>query len=362
VSGRVETYSELTNLKQRKKNTMKKTLTVLATLALASITSFASAEDFTLNAQGGPALNLRAPNADVVNRNTFNIGAQGEVDGLFAIVPNVAIGPTVSSVYLPRSAPNTEESTLWQFDGTVRVQGNHNAGWYPYIQGSLGAGKQGTIWNPAFMTQVGVNFALNQEHSSWLGVYVGWDKVLDTYNAANKQTPLLNREDPSIGTAGVSMSFDFPSKHVAVAPVVQTRTVVQEHTVMQQVAVPVPVNTVQDGSALLVLPSVQFDKGSFVVSAEAQTALTSLATDFKELPAGFMLVVEGYASAEGDSTANLVLANNRAHAVANFLGTQGVDAASLHPVAFGATGEPNDASNRRVDTIVVRLVKVSQQQ
>ena len=341
---------------------MKKAITVLSVLALASITSFASAEDLTLNVQGGPALNLRAPNSDVVNHNTFNLGAQGEVDGLFAIFPNVAVGPTVSAVYLPRSAPNTEESTLWQFDGTVRVQGNHNAGWYPYIQASLGAGKQGTIWNPAFMTQVGVNVALNQEHSTWLGVYVGWDKVLDTYNAANKQTPLLNHEDPSVGTAGLSLSFDFPSKHVA--PTVVEHTVVQErvvnHTVMQRVLVPVPAQPVKDGSALLVLPSVQFDKGSFVVSSDAQTALTSLASGFKELPAGFMLVVEGYASAEGDSTANLVLANNRAHAVSNFLASAGVDAAALHPVAFGAVGDPNDASNRRVDTIVVRLVKVQQ--
>jgi len=343
---------------------MKKALTVLSVLALTSMASFASAEGLTLNVEGGPAVNLRAPNGDIVNRNTFNLGAQGEVDGLFAILPNVAIGPTVSAVYLPRSAPNTEESTLWQFDGTVRVQGNHNAGWYPYIQGSLGAGKQGTIWNPAFMTQVGVNVALNEEHSTWLGVYVGWDKVLDTYNAANKQTPLLNREDPSVGTAGLSLSFDFPSKHVA--PVVQTRTVVQEHTVMQRVAVPVPVpaQSVEDGTALLVMPSVQFDKSSFVVSADAQTALTSLAEEYNTLPAtkGFMLVIEGYASAEGDSTANLVLANNRARAVADFLATTGkVDRAQLHPVAFGATGEPNDASNRRVDTIVVRLVKVQQQ-
>jgi outer membrane protein OmpA-like peptidoglycan-associated protein len=342
---------------------MKKSIlfTTLAALAVSAFaTSSARAEDVTINVQGGPALNLRAPNADVVNRNTFNLGAQGEVDGLFAIVPNVAIGPTVSAVYLPRSAPNTEESTLWQFDGTVRVQGNHNAGWYPFIQASLGAGKQGTIWNPAFMTEVGVNFALNQEHNTWLGVYVGWDKVLDTYNAANKQTPLLNHEDPSIGTAGLSLSFDFPGKHAA--PVVHTvvKERVVEHTTVQKVAVPVPVRPVQDGSAIMVLPSVQFDKGSFVVSADAQTALTSLAGEFKQLPAGYMLVVEGYASAEGDSTANLVLANNRAHAVANFLGTQGVDAASLHPVAFGAVGEPNDPTNRRVDTIVVRLVKVSQ--
>jgi outer membrane protein OmpA-like peptidoglycan-associated protein len=108
----------------------------------------------------------------------------------------------------------------------------------------------------------------------------------------------------------------------------------------------------------MVIPAVQFDKDSSVVSSDAQVALKSSAAQFNQLPPGFKLVVEGYASAEGDATHNLTLAQNRADAVVAVLAANGVARPLLTPLAFGATGALNDASNRRVDTIVVRIVPV----
>jgi len=342
----------------------KRIITVLAAIALASVTSAASAEDFSLHVEGGPALQLRAPNGDIVDHNRFKFGASGEVDGLIALIPNLAVGPTVSAVFLPQSTPNTEGAVMWQFDGTVRLQGARSAGWSPYIQGSLGAAKQAAIWNPGFMTQVGVDFALNQEHSSWLGLYVGWDKVLDTYNAADKQTALLSRQDTSVGTAGVSMSFDFPSKHAKrTLGVITVQEPAPACPPAPAAPVAAPAPAADDGTALLA-PSVQFDKDSFVVSADAQAMLTDFASQYNAAPGAknYMLMVEGYASSECSAcevTHNLVLSNSRANAVADVLVNSGkVDRTMIHPVAFGGVGAPNDASNRRVDTIVIRLVKI----
>lgn len=103
-----------------------------------------------------------------------------------------------------------------------------------------------------------------------------------------------------------------------------------------------------------------FAKDSSTISVDDQKYLDVVAGKLNGTPgANYTLVLEGYASAEGDATHNLVLANARAHAVANYLATNGkVDPARLHPVAYGPTGEPNDATNRRVDEIVVRLIGV----
>src|SRR5271165_34329 len=144
---------------------MKKSLTILATLALATVAFSASAEDVSLNLSGGPALSLRAPGDHVLTNSRFNLGGGGQADVLFNLTPNLSIGPSASMVYLPQSRANTEESVMWTFDGTIRLQGDRSAGWSPYAQVSGGVAKQSAIYNPALTAQVGVNFALNQEQS-----------------------------------------------------------------------------------------------------------------------------------------------------------------------------------------------------
>jgi outer membrane protein OmpA-like peptidoglycan-associated protein len=337
---------------------MKKLLAILlSAVALTSISSSAKAENLTLSVSGGPAMDFRAPGSDVLKRNQFNIGGGGQGDLLFRVVPNLSVGPSASLVVLPQVSPTSPDAVVWTFGGTVRVQGNHNAGWYPFAQITGGISKQSAIYTPGLTSQVGVNFALNEEHNSWLGVFVGYNHSFDTNSGQSQQTLLFNHQDTDIGLAGLSLSFDAPARHRAAV----VKTVVQTQVVEKQVAVMIPVLIQRRdlGVALQLPDSVVFDKDSSTVSDAAKTMLTELANKFNgDVGKDYVMTIEGYASSDGDKAHNLALSTARANAVANFLVSNSVDASRLTAVGKGAVGEPNDATNRRVDIVVIRVVKI----
>lgn len=341
---------------------MKKTLTVLTTLALTAIASIASAQEVvSVQVAAGPALSLRAPHDCILTHSRYELGGGGQADVLFSLGRNFAVGPSAAVVMLQQSKQNLATDIMWTFGGTARLQGSHNASIVPYIQGTFGVSKEFSIYNPGLTSEVGVNFAVNEEHSNWVGLFGAFQHTFDSSSDPSKQTALINHFDSNVAIAGLSLSFDAPNpRHHS--PVVQTAQT--ERVVEKQVEVPVPVfvqvSSPDDGAAALQSESVLFTKDSFALSADATALLDKLAAGLTANPT-YNVVLEGYASAEGDTVHNLVLSNNRALAARDYLVSKGIDTARVHPVAFGETGEANDAANRRVDLIAVRLVKASKE-
>lgn len=106
---------------------------------------------------------------------------------------------------------------------------------------------------------------------------------------------------------------------------------------------------------------VRFKVGSAVLSAEAKEALDRLAQEAKN-EKGYMLEVDGFASAEGNPEYNLLLSRRRADAVVQYLvlNHQVPLRRIITPFGFGATNPVADnatrsgrAENRRVEVKVL---------
>lgn len=109
------------------------------------------------------------------------------------------------------------------------------------------------------------------------------------------------------------------------------------------------------GIAELDLTGVQFEVGTAVLTADAQTVLNDAAVAVAACPdAGIR--VEGHTDSDGDEASNQALSQARAESVASYLATQGLDAGRLSPEGFGESDpiadnstEEGKAQNRRVE-------------
>jgi outer membrane protein OmpA-like peptidoglycan-associated protein len=96
---------------------------------------------------------------------------------------------------------------------------------------------------------------------------------------------------------------------------------------------------------------IQFKQSSFVLTADAMSALDDVATLMHDNP-NMKLDIEGHASQEGDNYVNLGLSNSRANAVRNYLASKGIDKSRMRVTYFGANkplDASNPAANRRVE-------------
>jgi outer membrane protein OmpA-like peptidoglycan-associated protein len=340
---------------------MRKSIIVSTVLALTAIAPMAMAEDVSLHVSGGAAENLSADwdhPGDVITKNKFDTGVSGEANLLFPLVPNLAVGPDVSVLYLPQTGAHDQAAVIWDFGVAARLQGvRGDNSWSPYLQGSFSAAKQATIWNPAFATTVGADFAVDSSHTVWVGPYLSWSRTFQVHDDAASQTAYLNHDDGNTATIGLSLSFDAPVKPRTVTNTVVNQ-VVTERVVTQTVpATPAPVVAASTPESFQLPQHVLFQKDSSTLDVTAQSVLDTVASELSAHP-GYSVVVEGSASAEGESVHNLSLSQFRATSVVDYLVNHGnVDRARLNTVSVGAVGNPNDGSNRKVDFLVITLVK-----
>lgn len=105
---------------------------------------------------------------------------------------------------------------------------------------------------------------------------------------------------------------------------------------------------------LAIPEAITFNVGRYDIKPSSYTSLNQVASTLKEYNQT-NVVVNGYASIEGNPNANQILSQNRAAAVANYLANQGVATSRISAIGrgattqFGSTYEPN----RRVELTII---------
>ena len=347
---------------------MKKQLGILLGF-IGSFAAFSSAayadNSFSLHLEGGATIPLTNP-----QRNLYSVGPSLEVKPMFALTPNLSIGPVASAVYLPRSTDNGQNAgTLWQVGGSARLQGDRrtsNTSWTsdvnPWVDVDVAAALTGNLVLPAVDVGVGAEVPLDKNHIAWLGPFVRYSHVFQTSNSEGGVS--LNTSDVNMLTVGLSLSFDTPTH-----PKTKTVTQTVEHVVHEVVTVPAttvvakvtPVVTTVDLSE-----KVYFEANSSVLRWESKDKLDRVAQTLTAHPT-VAVTIEGNASSDGPLARNLQLATERAKVVHDYLVAHGMVESRLttvsngvsHPAASNTTKEGRER-NRRVD-FEVRVAPVTSQ-
>lgn len=112
---------------------------------------------------------------------------------------------------------------------------------------------------------------------------------------------------------------------------------------------------------LAIPEAITFDRGQYTIKASSYSALNQVAKTLNEYNQT-NVVVNGYASIEGNAQSNKILSQNRAAAVANYLNNQNVNAGRISIVGHGATTQFGNSyePNRRVELTIIAPQSVSQ--
>lgn len=338
-------------------------LSVVALGAAAfTISPKARAESFSLHLEGGAAIPMTDPQDKI-----FNTGLALGAKGMFALTPNFSIGPSVQSVYLPRSNDNAtgndNAGVLWQFGGSVRLQGDRSvwthglaSGWSPWIDADVMAAYTGHLPLPAFDVGIGEEAALDHAHAAWLGPFVRYTHAFETADTSGGL--VLEKKDANILIAGLSLSFDFPPHvynhtkvvtHNQVEVIVATLSPTEQQQVVQQAAV----------EPFSLTEHVYFDFDSATLRWESRDKLDQVAKKLAAHP-DMVVAVSGHASSDGQLAHNVKLSSDRTDTVVNYLAAHGVEASHLRaephgvdlPAAPNTTKEGRER-NRRVEFTIV---------
>lgn len=341
---------------------MKKFLIILATLgvALTTYTGVAKADNsFSLHLEPGVAVPLTAP-----QDNIYHTGGVLTAKGMFAVLPYLSIGPSISNSYLPRAVDDgLNAGTMWQFDGSVRLQGDRRqfaTGLFhtlnPWLDLDFGAAQTGNLSRPVWDVGVGAEVPLDQNRIFWLGPFVRYTHAFQT--ADTQDATQLDHRDVNLLQAGLSFSFDAPTTR-------KVDVVDHHHTVYAEREVPAtcpppppPVVTAPAPEKLEVVQVVYFDHDSAALRWESRDKLDAVVTQLKAHP-NLVVSVEGHASSDGDKLHNVKLSGERTTAVQMYIIKHGVSPAQLRGIARGIDfpSAPNSTKegrerNRRVEFTV----------
>jgi outer membrane protein OmpA-like peptidoglycan-associated protein len=203
------------------------------------------------------------------------------------------------------------------------------------------AGHTGNLWRPTFDVGVGIDAAVDQNHSVWMGPFLRYTQVLQT--SYHQDGVGLDRSNPALLQAGLSVSFDFPTRtkvRVVKTHDVEVRTVqvvVHDRPVVAQAA-PAP-------EKFELTEHVYFDFDKATLRWESRDKLDVVARKLNEHP-NLILLVEGHASADGQLSHNQELASRRTQAVVNYLVSHGVKAFRLQGRSFGVNYPAASNSNQ----------------
>jgi outer membrane protein OmpA-like peptidoglycan-associated protein len=107
--------------------------------------------------------------------------------------------------------------------------------------------------------------------------------------------------------------------------------------------------------------TVTFKLNSSTLDDAAKSTLDGIAQQVSSLTAGFMIEIQGFASADGDANANVILSERRAEAVQRYLVGKNVPLFRISIVGLGVDKPVGDnktrdgrAQNRRVEVRVLR--------
>jgi outer membrane protein OmpA-like peptidoglycan-associated protein len=331
-------------------------LSALTLGAAALVTSSAHAEDYSLHLEPGLAAPLSAPQSTL-----FQAGPALDSKLLFNLNHNLALGPSVSGLYLPRIDVNSNQNAgvMWQMGGSLRLQGDRrphrgdDAGMSPWADVDVMAAYTGHLPLLGLSAGVGVEMALDHAHEAWAGPFLRYTHVFQT--ADNSGGSLLDKNDVNLITGGLSLSFDFPPHtytrtHTVVRTVERTKFVaLQPEEKQVTVVVPVEINLIR---------KVYFDLDKSVLRWESRDKLDEVVAELKKHPE-LTVKIQGHASSDGQKTHNEKLAADRSAAVVKYLSDRGVDASRLQGESFGIDMPSADNQmqegrerNRRVEFVV----------
>lgn len=105
---------------------------------------------------------------------------------------------------------------------------------------------------------------------------------------------------------------------------------------------------------LAIPEAITFDVGRYNIKPMSYSALNQVASTLNQYNQT-NVVVNGYASIEGNANANQILSQNRANAVAQYLVSQGVSQARISAYGHGATTQFGSSyePNRRVELTIL---------
>jgi outer membrane protein OmpA-like peptidoglycan-associated protein len=345
---------------------MKRHFSILAAMSAAlvmTIASTASADNnFSLHLEPGVVIPLSAPQSSI-----YSPGLALGAKGMFALTPNFAVGPSVSTMYLPRSTDNGQNAgVLWQFGGSARLQTDRRTSYHnqflgdfsPWVDVDLMAADTGGLVLPAMDVGLGGETPLDQNHIFWLGPFVRYTHVFQTADNTNENAfgnIELNRSDVNLLQVGLSFSFDAPTTPRVRTHNVNTVSFVAVHD--DDKPCPTPVAT-KAADQLNLTEKVYFDFDSSNLRWESRDKLDAVVKQLQARPK-LAMRVDGHASADGQKAHNVVLSAHRTEAVRQYLINHGVDAARLvgspmgidHPAAPNTTQEGRER-NRRVEFVV----------
>jgi outer membrane protein OmpA-like peptidoglycan-associated protein len=340
---------------------MRKHLPVIAGLigALVALSSTAKADNsFSLHLEPGLVQPLTEPQS-----NLYQTGGVLTVKPLFALTPNLSIGPSVAGMYLPRQIDDGQNAgTVWQFSGTARLQTDRRAtnpsltfrNISPWIDVDLGAGVTGNLWRPAVDIGIGAEVPLDQNHIAWIGPFLRYTHMFQTSDV--QDGTLLDPHDVNFLQAGISISFDTPT-HRKVERIETERFVVRHDAAS---CPPPPVSTVAVTlpEKLEISEKVYFDHDSANLRWESRDKLDAIVKVLNDHPK-LVIKVEGHASSDGQKLHNVQLSGERTAAVTMYLVKHGISPARLNGVAVGIdrpsvpnTSKEGRERNRRVEFIV----------
>lgn len=340
---------------------MKRHLSILVALAVAftALSGTAKADNtFSLHLEPGVVVPLTSP-----QKNIYDPGIVLGAKGMFALTPNLSIGPSVSSLYLPRAVDDGRNAgVLWQFGGSARLQADRRASnktplWgvfnrdliSPWVDTDLALASTGNLLRPAWDIAVGAETPLDQNHIAWIGPFIRYTHIFQTSDSQSGLS--LDKRDPNFLQAGLSVSFDTPTKPKReIVPVV----IVEKEAV--PCPSPPPVVAVLPPPAKIELSEVvYFDLDSATLRWESRDRLDNVVKKLNAAPK-VAIKVQGHASSDGQLAHNEKLAVKRTAAVVAYLAAHGVDVSRLSSESFGISvpAAPNTSKegrerNRRVE-------------
>lgn len=340
---------------------MNRTIGLFCALTVGAFTFIASpkpanAENFSLHLEPGVVAPLNFPQNSIYQPGMV-LGAKG----MFALQPWLTVGPSASASYFPRLTDNgLNAGVLWQFGGSLRLQRNRSlfgendlGNWSPWVDVDIMAAHTGNLWRPSVDVGVGIETALDHNHSAWMGPFVRYTHVFQTSD--NQDGQMLDDHDVNLLQVGLSVSFDFPTR---------TDTKVVTKVVHDAVAA-VPCPAANPEVVMEFREKVYFDWDKSVLRWESKDKIDNVIAKLNAQP-HVSVHVQGHASLDGNKVHNEKLAAARADAVRKYLVDHGVDASRLtvdsfgvdRPSASNGTQEGRER-NRRVEFEVSFLTATS---
>ncbi len=340
--------------------------------ALVFFTGTAHADGLAIKLEPGVVIPTTAPQSEI-----YDVGGGQSLKALFGINPYLDIGPAVSFLFLPASAPLAESGVAWGFGGGFRLKRPHNqldSGASPWLDADLLYMRTGDLGRLGFDAAVGVAFPVDKAKVFWVGPFVRYQQTV------NNERVGYDTRDSKIILAGLSIEFGSAVKRPLPPPRVQ---IVREpapppEVVIQTAPAPVcPVCVAAEPAptpAPIVFQNVTINNGKldlkeklFFAWNRAQIKPTSFSildevVTFLNANPTLEVRIEGHTDSSGNAGHNQRLSQRRAESVLAYLTNKGIAKTRLSAKGFGpdAPLETNDSAdgrerNRRVEFVVLTI-------